>query len=199
MTTWHTVNRKAAIWRDCSTDYRLSGHVWMCIYIIIKIKHKLPSDNGWPATDLHLHVCVREVVLWRQFPIIVDEVVKNRRAEHWLKKHKKACCSLTIIYFYPFWLFKYSRLMTCLQSQQMENKLSLIHNTLFSPVYPRRWLSPVWWRNQCLCSGFLLFPWSPESVLWIHKPCARKSTPMTRHDLHHLSKMNEMNEMFWEP
>lgn len=49
-----------------------------------------------------------------------------------------------------------------------------IRNASFLPAYPRRWLSPVWWKNQCLCSGFLLFPWFLGSGLWIHNPCANK-------------------------
>lgn len=45
-----------------------------------------PTAICRPDTDLHLNVCVREVVLWRQLPIVVDEVVEDRWAEHWLRK-----------------------------------------------------------------------------------------------------------------
>lgn len=45
-----------------------------------------PTALSRPATDLHLNICVREVVLWRQLPIVVDEVVENRWTEHRLKE-----------------------------------------------------------------------------------------------------------------
>lgn len=39
----------------------------------------------WRYTDLHLNICVREVVLWWQLPVIVNEMVQNGWAEHRLK------------------------------------------------------------------------------------------------------------------
>lgn len=49
-----------------------------------QVLFSLPSAPCWPATYLHLNICVRKVVLWGQFPIIVDEVVKNGGAEYGL-------------------------------------------------------------------------------------------------------------------
>lgn len=79
-------------------------------------------------------------------------------------------------FFYNLITMSFYSKVTYLHSQKIENTTETervtIHKLL--PVCPRRWLSPVWWRNQSLWSGFLLFPWFLESGLWIHNPCANK-------------------------
>lgn len=67
-------------------NQRTKSAYWF-LEVMHHCSHKqLPTAICRPATDLHLNICVREVVLWRQLPIVVDEVVENRWAEHWLKK-----------------------------------------------------------------------------------------------------------------
>lgn len=52
----------------------------------LEFQRSVPAAICRPATDLHFNICVREVVLRRQLPIVVDEVVENGWAEYWLKK-----------------------------------------------------------------------------------------------------------------